>query len=80
MERLNSFVSRLFFFAAFVLLAIAILDRVLNLFGYTILGGEYTSGRILEFSAIMLVVVIALLLRQIREGLKLRMGSAKPSA
>lgn len=71
MERLTSFVSRLFFFAAFILIAVAIVDRIFNIFGYTILGGEYTSGRMLEFSAIMLVVVIALLLRQIREALRL---------
>jgi hypothetical protein len=70
MEKLMSFISRLFFLASFVLVTLALFDRVLNLFGYTILRGGYTSGRMLEFAAIMLIVVIALLLRQIRETLK----------
>ena len=70
MEKMMSFISRLFFLASFVLVTLALFDRVLNLFGYTILPGGYTSGRMLEFAAIMLIVVIALLLRQIRETLK----------
>jgi len=65
----NSVICRVFFLAAFLLLAVAIVDRFLNFFGYTILSSGYSSGRMLEFAAIMLVVVIALLLRQIREGL-----------
>lgn len=72
MDKLNSLVSRVFFSISFVLIAIALLDRFLNFFGYTILMGGYTSGRMLEFAGIMLTVVIALLLRQIREGLKKR--------
>ncbi len=72
MDKLNSLVSRVFFFISFVLIAVAILDRFLNFFGYTILMGGYTSGRMLEFAGIMLTVVIALLLRQIRDGLKKR--------
>jgi hypothetical protein len=69
-DRWTSTVSRVFFFASFLLLVIAIVDRLLNFFGYTILSGGYTSGRVLEFAGLMLVVVIALQLRQIREGLK----------
>ncbi len=70
MDRLNSIVSRAFFFAAFLLIALGLLDRFLNFFGFTILTSGYTSGRMLEIGAIMLIVVIALLLRQIREELK----------
>ena len=70
MDTLNSIVSRIFFFAAFLLIALGLLDRFLNFFGFTILTGGYTSGRMLEIGAIMLIVVIALLLRQIREELK----------
>ena len=66
----NSAVCRVFFSAAFLLVVIALTDRLLNFFGYTILTGGYTSGRVLEFAGLMLIVVIALLLRQIREGLK----------
>ena len=70
LQQLNSLVSRVFFLAAFVLLIIALVDRFINFFGYTVLTGGYTSGRVLEFAALMLIVVIALQLRQIREGLK----------
>lgn len=74
LDNLSSVISRLFFLAAFVLLALAIVDRFLNLFGYTILSYGYTSGRVFELASLMLVVVIALLLRQIREGLRARHG------
>lgn len=70
LDKWNSAISRVFFLAAFLLLALAIVDRFVNFFGYTILSSGYSSGRMLEFAAIMLVVVIALLLRQIREGLR----------
>lgn len=65
---LTSFLNRVFFAAAFILLAIAVVDRVLTWFGYTILGSSYTAGRMLEFAAIMLLFVMALLLRQTRDA------------
>ena len=70
LESKTSFLSRLFFFVAFLLLVIAVFDRFLNLFGYTILEGAYSPGRMLQFAGIMLVFVIALLLREIREELR----------
>ena len=70
LESRASFVSRLFFFVAFLLLAIAVFDRFLNLFGFTILEGSYSPGRMLQYAGIMLVFVIALLLRDIREELR----------
>ena len=38
--------------------------------GFTVVLGAYTAGRMLEFSALLVTFVIALLLRQIREELK----------
>ena len=71
LEKLNSTVSRIFFFGSFLLLAIAVLEFVVNLFGYTFLRvSSYTPGRLLQFAAISLIFVIALLLRQVREELK----------
>jgi hypothetical protein len=71
LERFNSLVSRVLFFAAFLLLAIAVGERLANLLGYTFLRQtSYAAGRLLEFAAIFLIFVIALLLRQIREELK----------
>jgi hypothetical protein len=68
-DKLTSFFNRVFFLAAFVLLALAVVDRVVAWFGYTILGAAYSAGRLLEFAAIMLLFVLALLVRQMRDGL-----------
>ena len=70
LEKLSSLVSRLFFAAAFVFLVLAILERVLNAAGYTFLRAVYTPGRLVEFSGILLIFVVALLLRQVREELR----------
>jgi len=70
LEKINSLISRLFFASAFVLLILAALERVANLMNYTILRGSYTAGRLLEFSAILAIFVVVLLLRQVRELLK----------
>lgn len=72
LNKVNSVICRVFFFAAFLLVALALVDRFLNFFGYTILSAGYSSGRVLEFAGMMLIVVIALILRQIREELKAR--------
>ena len=58
---------RLFFIASFLLLLLAVVEKVTNLAGSTFLGGSYTPGRLLEFAGVMLLFVIALLLRDIRE-------------
>ena len=69
-DKLTSFLSRLFFFVAFVLLIIAIVDWFLRLYGWTFSWIPYQPGRIFEFSAILMIVVIVLLLRQIREAVR----------
>lgn len=68
MEAMFSWMSRVFFLGAFVLLGLAILERVANMVGYTF-SPTYQSGRLLEFAAVMLVFVIAIKLREIRDGL-----------
>lgn len=71
LEKLNNLLPRIFFFCSFFLLALVGLEFVINLFGYTILRTiGHTKGRMLEFSAIFLVAVIALLLRQVRQELR----------
>lgn len=67
-----SLLSRVLFLAAFLLLAIAVLERLVNYTGYTIVGGAYTAGRMLEFAGIMLLFVIAIVLRQSRDELRKR--------
>ena len=70
LDKLTSIISRLFFFLAFLFLAAAVAEWAVNIFGYTILRETYTAGRLLEFSAVLLIFLIALLLRQMREEVK----------
>jgi len=60
--------SRLFFFLALGILSVAIIEILVNFLDYTILRGAYTAGRLIELSAALMVFVIAVLLRQIRDG------------
>ena len=59
--------TRVFFYAALAVLGIGIIELLVNFFGYTILRGSYMPGRLIELSAALMVIVIALLLRQIRD-------------
>ena len=70
-EKLMSVIVRLSFAGSLLLNGFAVLERVLNIFGYTILPDlTFSPGRLLEFAAIFLIAVIAMLLRQVREELK----------
>jgi hypothetical protein len=71
-EKMQSAMSRVFFFAAFLLLAVAVLERLVNYFGVTFLGATYTPGRMLEYAGIMLLFVIAILMRQARDEFRRR--------
>lgn len=70
MENLSSLASRAIFALAFFVVALAILERVAYVFGYTLLRGAMTGGRLLEIAGILMVFVVALLLRQIRDQLR----------
>jgi hypothetical protein len=70
LESLYHLFARLFFFGALALLALAVAEAVLNLLGYTILRETYSAGRLMELAATLLVFVITILLRQIRDALK----------
>jgi len=69
-EKSISLISRCFFLAAFVLLALSLLEAVARQLGYTILRSAFAPGRLLEYAALLLVFVVAMLLRQIRDGVK----------
>ena len=70
-EKLVSLALRIVFAGSLVLVGLACLERVANFFGYTVLAEvRYPAGRLLEFASAFLIVVIALLLRQIRDELK----------
>lgn len=68
-EKLLSRISRVFFAGAFLLFALAIIERIANATGYTLLQ-SYRGGRILEFAAILLIFVIAVQLREMKVLLK----------
>ena len=65
-----SILSRLLFIVAAILLVLAVWDWVLGWFGYQLSWVPYEPGRLLEFAAILVIFVIALLLRQIRDALR----------
>jgi hypothetical protein len=70
MENLSSLVSRAIFALAFAIVGLAILERIAFAFGYTILRGEISGGRLLEIAGTMMIFVVAILLRQIRDQLR----------
>jgi hypothetical protein len=70
-ETLMSMTSRLFFLGAFVLLGLAVIERIANATGYTILR-LYQGGRLLEFAVVLLVFVVAMQLREMKQELKSR--------
>jgi hypothetical protein len=68
-ERLSSLVSRTFVFVSFGLLALAVLEKLCNSFGYTLLRGLVPSSHLLEYAVVLLMFVVALVLRQVRDRL-----------
>ena len=68
-DKLSSMFSRVMFLVAVVLLALAVLEKIVNMNGYTVIK-TYDPSRLLELAATMIVFVIVLLLRQIRDGVR----------
>jgi uncharacterized integral membrane protein len=68
-DKLASIFCRVFFVIALLLFFSACLDSVLQFFGWR-LSWPYEPAAVLEYSGIIMVLVIGLLLRQIREELK----------
>ena len=69
-NKISSILARLFFAGAFMLLLLAVWERIANANGYTVVRETFTASRMIEFAVILVIFVIALLLRQIREELK----------
>jgi len=69
LEKLISMVSRFFFLGAFVLLGLALIEKLANVANYTILQ-QYRGGRLLDFAVVLLIFVIAMQLRQMKEDLR----------
>ncbi len=71
-DKLNSVVSRGCFFGGFVFLVLVLAEELALSFGSSFLARAYTPETLLNIGAVLFVIVIALLLRQIREELKRR--------
>ena len=69
LEKLYLMVPRIIFVIALALFVFAIWGRFIEIFGWRYSFLFYSSGRLLEFSGILLIFVITMLLRQIREAL-----------
>ena len=69
-DKLTSIFARIFFTLSLIILFVAIWDKFIGLFGWELTWVAYQPGRLLELSAIMIIFVIALLSRQIREEIK----------
>jgi len=67
---ISSIVARVFFACALVLLLLSVWERLANAMGYTVIRESFSPSRLLEFSVILVIFIIALLLRQIREELR----------
>ena len=67
LDKMSSLFSRVLFVVAIALMALAVLEKVANVNGYTIVR-NYEPGRMLELAATMMIFVIAVLLRQVREA------------
>ena len=73
LDKMSSLLSRALFVVAMLLLFLAVVEKIVNAAGYTIMQ-SYEPSRLLELAATMMVFVIALVLRQIREGVLGRGG------
>ena len=69
-EKFMSMMSRLFFFGALVLLALAIVEKGLNLVGQSIPGLDMSPAQLKDWTLTPLLFVMAIVLRQIREESK----------
>ena len=70
LEKIYILISRLFFLMAIAILAFTLWGRFIEEFGWTYSFSPYSSGRLLAFSGLLLIFVIAMYLRQIRNELR----------
>lgn len=66
MRTIETVIRRLFFFGSFALAAFAALEKLMNIFSYTLVKGSYTPQRLLEIAAIGLLFAMVMQLHAIR--------------
>ena len=67
--------ARTLFIIASVAITVAFLEWIGDFVGFSLIGEMYTAGRLVELAAALLVFVVAVLLRQIRDELRTGQGS-----
>jgi hypothetical protein len=65
----SEFTRRTFSLVSFGLLALAVLEKTCNVAGYTLVKGSVAPQRMLEYAAVLLLFVLAILLRDVRDKL-----------
>jgi hypothetical protein len=70
MKTITSILSRVLFVASFALAGLAVWEHLARQLGYTVVRGHYDPWRLLEYSAVALLFVIALQLRDIKMTLR----------
>jgi hypothetical protein len=66
----GNLIYRVFFIISFILLILAIWERINQFYGYTFTWLQYQPGQLLQFSAIFMIFTIGLLLRQLRDQMR----------
>jgi hypothetical protein len=56
-------------------IAVAFAESIGDFFGFSLVGDSFSPGRLLELAAVLLVFVVVILLRQIRDELRKTQGS-----
>ena len=75
LEFVYKHLARTLFIIASLGIAVAFLEGIGDIVGISLIGDAYTPGRLVELAAALLVFVVAVLLRQIRDELRIGQGS-----
>ena len=75
LEFVYKYFARTLFIIASIAIAVAFLEWIGDFVGFSLIGEMYTAGRLVELAAALLVFVVAVLLRQIRDELRTGQGS-----
>ena len=74
-QAICKYFARALFLLASASLVVAFLELIAQFLGTSLIAKTYTPGRLIELSAALIVFVIAVLLRQIRDELRTNRGN-----
>jgi hypothetical protein len=67
LAKVSDLTSRTFGLVSFGLLGLAVLEKLCNIAGFTLVRGSVAPQRLLEYATVLILFVIAMLVREIRE-------------